>query len=151
MALDKLVDSAQLDGDLPSVANAIRSKGGTSAQLSFPSGMIRAIEDIQTGIEPERLTWQQTPEKVQEYLDYVAAHPYDPDDYSYSFIQNFAPSPSVEANERPIGQAVTTDAGTLEVGGYKKTVAAGSNTIYNAVPKVETPYALVGHYFVEVK
>ena len=143
MAIDKAIDSAQLDGDLASVANAIRRKGGTSAQLSFPSGMVSAVEDIQTGIEPERLTWQQTPEKVQEYLDYVAAHPYDPDDYSYSFIQNFAPSQSVEANERPIGQAVATDAGTLEIGGYKKTVAAGSNTIYNAVPKVETLYALV--------
>ena len=49
MAIDKLVDSAQLDADLTSVANAIRTKGGTSAQLSFPSGFVSAINAIQTG------------------------------------------------------------------------------------------------------
>lgn len=46
MAVDKLVDSTQLDSDLTSVANAIRTKGGTSAQLSFPAGFVQAIGDI---------------------------------------------------------------------------------------------------------
>lgn len=49
MALDKLVDSTQLDADLTTVANAIRTKGGTSAQLSFPSGMAAAIADLPSG------------------------------------------------------------------------------------------------------
>lgn len=49
MAVDKLVDSAQLDSDLTSVANAIRTKGGTSAQLVFPSGFVSAVEAIPTG------------------------------------------------------------------------------------------------------
>lgn len=49
MALDKLVDSTQLDTDLTSVANAIRTKGGTSAQLAFPAGFVQAIADIPTG------------------------------------------------------------------------------------------------------
>ena len=49
MAVDKLVDSTQLDTDLTSVANAIRTKGGTSAQLAFPAGFVSAIEAIQTG------------------------------------------------------------------------------------------------------
>ena len=49
MAVDKLVDSTQLDADLTSVANAIRTKGGTSAQLAFPAEFVQAIEDIQTG------------------------------------------------------------------------------------------------------
>lgn len=43
MALDKLVDSAQLDADLTTVANAIRTRGGTSDTLSFPSGMASAV------------------------------------------------------------------------------------------------------------
>ena len=46
MAVDKLVDSAQLNADLTSVANAIRTKGGTSAQLAFPAGFVSAIGDI---------------------------------------------------------------------------------------------------------
>ena len=49
MALDKLVDSTQLDADLTSVANAIRTKGGTNAQLAFPAEFVSAIEDIETG------------------------------------------------------------------------------------------------------
>ena len=49
MAVDKLVDSTALDAGLTSVANAIRSKGGTSASLSFPQGFVDAIDDIETG------------------------------------------------------------------------------------------------------
>lgn len=49
MALDKLVDSTQLDADLTSVANAIRTKGGTSAQLAFPAGFVSAVQAISGG------------------------------------------------------------------------------------------------------
>lgn len=49
MAVDKLVDSAALDADLTSVADAIRTKGGTSAQLAFPAEFVSAIEAIETG------------------------------------------------------------------------------------------------------
>lgn len=46
MAYDKAVDSAQLDVDLTAVADAIRTKGGTDAQLAFPSGFISAVQGI---------------------------------------------------------------------------------------------------------
>ena len=49
MAVDKLVDSTQLDADLTSVANAIRTKGGTSADLAFPAGFVSAVNAIPTG------------------------------------------------------------------------------------------------------
>ena len=49
MSVDKLVDSTQLDSDLTSVANAIRTKGGTSASLAFPAGFVSAIQNIPTG------------------------------------------------------------------------------------------------------
>lgn len=49
MAVDKLVDSTQLDADLTSVANAIRTKGGTSAQMAFPAGFVSAVQAIPTG------------------------------------------------------------------------------------------------------
>lgn len=52
MAVDKLVDSTQLDADLTSVANAIRTKGGTSAQMAFPNGFVSAVNAIPTGITP---------------------------------------------------------------------------------------------------
>lgn len=37
------------DTDLTAVANAIRTKGGTSASLSFPSGFVTAIQNISGG------------------------------------------------------------------------------------------------------
>lgn len=46
MAYDKAVDSAQLDADLTAVADAIRTKGGTDAQLAFPSGFVSAVQAI---------------------------------------------------------------------------------------------------------
>lgn len=53
MAVDKLVDSTQLDADLTSVANAIRTKGGTSASLAFPAGFVSAIQAISGGVAME--------------------------------------------------------------------------------------------------
>lgn len=49
MAVDKLVDSGQLNSDLEDIADAIRAKGGTSAQLAFPNGFVSAIENIPSG------------------------------------------------------------------------------------------------------
>ena len=49
MALDKLVDSTQLNADLTSIANAIRAAGGTSAELAFPADFVSAIAAIAAG------------------------------------------------------------------------------------------------------
>ena len=49
MAVDKLVDSAQLDSDLEDVADAIRAKSGGSSPLAFPAGFVSEIGSIQTG------------------------------------------------------------------------------------------------------
>ena len=49
MAYDKVIDSAKLDADLTTVADAIRSKGGTSEALAFPAGFVSAIEEIEAG------------------------------------------------------------------------------------------------------
>lgn len=67
MALDKLVDSTQLDADLTSIANAIRTKGGTSSSLTFPTDFVDAIDAIETGggggITP-------APERDVNFIDY---------------------------------------------------------------------------------
>ena len=80
MALDKLVDSAQLDADLESVADAIREKGGTSEELSFPNDFITAIEAIQTGgnlttktVVPSDNTLFITKDTEVEYLTYTVS------------------------------------------------------------------------------
>lgn len=49
MALDKVIDSAELDANLTAVADAIRTKGGTTGELEFPNGFVSAVEGIQAG------------------------------------------------------------------------------------------------------
>lgn len=46
MSIDKLVDSTQLDNDLTSIANAIRSRSGTTSLLLFPTDFISQIQVI---------------------------------------------------------------------------------------------------------
>ena len=46
MPYDKLVDSAELDAGLHSVADAIREKARTSEEMAFPDGFIRTIQAI---------------------------------------------------------------------------------------------------------
>lgn len=45
----KLVNATSLDAGLTDIADAIRAKGGTSADLAFPGGFVSAVEAIPTG------------------------------------------------------------------------------------------------------
>lgn len=45
-------DYLTTDTELTSIANAIRTKGGTSANLTYPAGFVDAIDAIQTGSTP---------------------------------------------------------------------------------------------------
>lgn len=105
--------------DLTAVADAIRAKGGTAAQLVYPSGFVSAIQAIKTDAV-ESLEWHQCPELVRNYLENVA---YDPADYSTSQIASYAPAEAVAGNYKPIGQ---------EAGGVMH---------YNEVPNILTPFA----------
>ena len=49
MALDKVVDSAALDAEMTSVANAIRAKTGNTDTLAWPDGFLTAIAGITGG------------------------------------------------------------------------------------------------------
>ena len=49
MATYKVVDADQLNADMTSVADSIRTKGGTTEALAWPDGYKAAIEAIQTG------------------------------------------------------------------------------------------------------
>ena len=76
MSVDKVVDSAQLDADLTSIANAIRTKGGTSASLAFPSGFVTAIGNISTGITPtgtKNITISSSGTTTEDVTNYASA------------------------------------------------------------------------------
>lgn len=105
--------------DLTAVADAIRAKGGTAAQLVYPSGFVSAIQAIKTDAV-KTLEWHQCPQAVRNYLANVT---YDPNDYSVSQIASYAPAEAVVSNYKPIGQ---------EAGGVMH---------YNEIPLVLTPFA----------
>lgn len=44
-----MADYLVTDTELTSIADAIRTKGGTSAALTFPAGFVSAVNDIPTG------------------------------------------------------------------------------------------------------
>lgn len=79
--------------------------------------MSAAIQAI-TGAES--VTWHQCPEAVRNYLANVT---YDPNDYTTSQIDNYAPATAVVSNYKPIGKTV------------------GGVTYCNEVPNVLTPFA----------
>lgn len=117
MAYDKVIDSAQLNADLESVADAIRDKGNTTEKLSFPAGMVSAIGDIKT---KESVTWNQCPPLVKAFLDEVT---YDPTDYSTSQIASYAPATADVSNTKPVGKTI------------------GGKMFYNEEPNNETPFS----------
>lgn len=81
MAVDKLVDSAQLDADLEDIADAIRAKGGTSASLAFPAGFVSAVQAIPTGITPAG-TKSITENGTYDVTQYASASVSVPNTYS---------------------------------------------------------------------
>lgn len=68
----------------------------------------------------ETVTWHQCPEAPRNFINNVT---YDPNDYSTSQIENYAPKPALQSNTKPIGKTVD------------------GITYYNQVPNIETPFA----------
>lgn len=86
MAVDKLVDSAQLDGYFTNIASAIRSKAGVSSTYT-PSEMPQAIQDIPSGgAEP----------KVVHFIDYDGTVLYSYTATEAQALQALPPNPSHE-------------------------------------------------------
>lgn len=52
MAVDKAIDFTEFDSKLTTVADAIRTAGGTTEPMSFPSGMVEAISQFKSATEP---------------------------------------------------------------------------------------------------
>lgn len=105
-----------LTNKLTAIADAIRAKDGTTGTMTLDQ-MPEKITALSSKVSVE---WHQCPELVRNYLANVT---YDPNDYSTSQIANYAPANAVVSNYKPIG------------------VTVGSETYYNEIPNVKTPFA----------
>ena len=97
-----------------------RANGTTSKADTTVHNAISSLIDGygQGGIE--KVTWHQCPEAPRNFVSDVT---YDPNDYSTSQIENYAPATALESNTKPIGKTVD------------------GITYYNQVPNAETPFA----------
>lgn len=107
------------DTSIKAIADAIRAKNGKTDTYTVAE-MAGAINDIPAGGGVENVTWHQCPEAVRNYLNNVT---YNPNDYSTSQIENYAPTPAVLSNTKPIAETVTGDEHR------------------NEVPNIKTPFA----------
>lgn len=107
------------DTSIKAIADAIRAKNGKTNTYTVGE-MAGAINDIPTGGGVEQVTWHQCPEAPRNFINNVT---YDPNDYSTSQIENYAPEPAVQSNTKPIGKTVD------------------GVTYNNQVPNIATPFA----------
>lgn len=108
------------DTSVKAIADAIRVKNGTTNTYNI-SEMATAITNIPSGSgDISRVEWHQCPEAPRNFINNVT---YDPNDYSTSQIENYAPATPVTSNTKPIGKTVD------------------GITYYNQVPNIATPFA----------
>ena len=66
------------DTELTGIADAIRTKGGTSASLTYPAGFVSAIENIPTGSDPTIQSLTVTPTTSQQTFNSSSVDGYKP-------------------------------------------------------------------------
>lgn len=104
------------DTNIKAIADAIRAKNGKTDTYTVGE-MAGAISSLSG---KESVTWNQCPEAPRNFINNVT---YDPNDYSTSQIENYAPATALESNTKPIGKTVD------------------GVTYYNQVPNIATPFA----------
>ena len=104
------------DTELTPIADAIRAKDGSTAKMTIAQ-MPEKIKGLPSKVAVE---WHQCPELVRNYLANVV---YDTDDYTVSYIDDYAPATAVVSNYKPIGETID------------------GKTYYNNVPNVKSPFA----------
>ena len=121
---------------LDSLAWHINTKAGTTGAKTIAQ-MQATVDGITGGAAP--VTYAQVNPVVAAYLADVT---YSPDDYSTSQVDTYANQTTTYRKDQPSGVSVAVKAGDLlatdALGGVlRKTVAAGTETLYNLAPMDE--------------
>lgn len=54
----------------------------------------------------KNISWHQCPQLGRRYIAYAEEHPYQSDDYSYTYINDFAPATADQANAKPVSKTI---------------------------------------------
>ena len=129
----KVVNATQLDADLTSVANAIRTRGGTTEPMSFPNGMAEAVESIPDYMHL-RISNQLTEYRNEQHTGYV---------YKGSFRYSSKLTSVYMPNVVGLNDEVFRECPALESIKLENVRALGGNVFYDckALKKVELPSA----------
>lgn len=162
--------------DLSSVADAIRTKGGTSAQLSFPAGFVSAIDAIPTGgggisgiTVLENVTLTEAVRSVQFDIpsDYNSAYilihgEFTSSNWLYWKINNSGENYQAQSATVDASFFVIRDASSTYLSGFRHTVGAPSSlsdaslsaTVafrgYSADFKVGTRFLILGGKYADL-
>lgn len=121
---------------LDSLAQHINTKAGTTG-LKTIAQMQDTVDGIAAPAAP--VTYSQVNTVAAEYLANVT---YNPDDYTTSEIESYANQTTTYRKDQPFGVDVAVKSGDLLAtdaldGVLRKTVAAGTETLYNLAPMTE--------------
>lgn len=135
------IDYLTTDRELNSVANAIRTKGGTSAGLVYPNGFITAIQNLPEGVTSIPFAMRPNAEIIKTWSDDFLVHT----DKSITI-------PSYSTSSTTLIAAANLTAQTIDMSAYDYFLAQRCLTIpiYSATTKLKgrMEYA-TGSYFSE--
>ena len=120
-----------------------------NVKLKNASGVEQTYNDVNTArlqkadgegyesfVEPISATYNIVNSQVQTYLDWVEQNPYSASDYTTSYFDDH----EFTVDDDPVGIDLTLPAGNLTVADegnnhtYAKSIATGTQTIYNLIP-----------------
>lgn len=128
------IDYLTTDQELTSIANAIRTKGGTSASLTYPAGFVSAIENLPSGGGIYQAKTNITPTTSSQTIT---------PDSGYDALS------SVQINAMPSGTATTpattiTAQPTISVNSSTGVITASNSKTQNVTPAVSAGYVSSG-------
>lgn len=139
------------DTDLKKVADAIRTKGGTSANLTYPDGYVTAIQNIQTGTDTSDATLNSSGQMLSGVTAYSRGTKYTGNIASKSSSDLTASGATVTV---PAGhyasqatKSVTSGSATApsSISGTSSTVSVSNNTVTLSKTVSVTPSVTAGY------
>ena len=139
------------DTDLKKVADAIRTKGGTSADLTYPNGFVTAIQNIQTGTDTSDATLNSNSQMLSGVTAYSQGTKYTGNipSKSSSDLTASGATVTVPAGHYASNATKSVSSGSASapstISGTSSTVSVSNNTVTLSKTVSVTPSVTAGY------